>query len=238
MWWGDEPRHIATQKAVAEFEKANPGKKITALPTPFDGYHDKIIIQLSSGTAPDLFCFSAEWLADVGFARNPVLKNLKELSDYIDFSSLNSTLVAGGVINDKLLGIPTGISGWAMSYNLNVHNEFARKTGHALPPGPGETWTVEDLIGYGRAFKAAMGSDYALFNTARTDLSQFIVCMLSEYAGKFYISDRAELMASEQNIADTLKLFARFTEAGVLPAGNLQVESLGEASTVGTIYVA
>lgn len=36
---------------------------------------------------------------------------------------------------------------------------------------------------------------------------------------------------------DTFKLFARFTDAGVLPTPNLQVESLGE-STVNTINVA
>jgi oligogalacturonide transport system substrate-binding protein len=237
MWWGDDARHRATQKAIDEFTAVNPGSAITPLPTPFDGYHDKIIIQLSSGTAPDIFCFSAEWLAEVGFAKNPVLKDLNELSSVLDFSSFSSTLLGGGTINDRLLGIPTGVSGWTLNYNKNALDEFARKSGKGLPPKPGEKWTVDEFIEYARAFKQTMGPDYALVATSFDGLGHILVSMLSEIAGKFYISDKAELQATEQNIVDTFKLFARFTEAGVLPAPNLQVESLGE-STVNTINVA
>ena len=237
MWWGDEPRHKATQKAVDEFVKVNPSKTITPLPNPFDGYHDKIIIQLSNGTAPDLICFSSEWMAEVGFAKNPVLKDLKELSSSLDFSGLNAALLGGGTINGRLLGIPTGVSGWSINYNKNVLSQFAAKSGKGLPPAPGQTWTVDQFIEYARAFKQTMGPDYALIGTSVDGLGHILVYTLSEIAGKFYISDKAELLATEQNIVDTFKLFARFTEAGVLPAPNLQVESIGE-STVNTTNVA
>jgi ABC-type glycerol-3-phosphate transport system substrate-binding protein len=185
MWWGDEARHRATQKAVDEFNAANPGKTITPLPNPFDGYHDKIIIQLSSGTAPDLFCFSAEWMAEVGFAKNPVLKDLNELSSVIDLSSFSPTLLGGGTINGRLLGIPTGVSGWTLNYNKNVLNEFVRKSGKALPPGPGEKWTIDEFIEYARSFKQTMGPDYALVATSFDGLGHILVSMLSEIAGKF-----------------------------------------------------
>jgi oligogalacturonide transport system substrate-binding protein len=230
MWWGDENRHKATQKAIDEFHKANPGKTITPLPNPFDGYHDKIIIQLSSGTAPDLICFSTEWMTEVGFAKDPVLKDLNELSGYIDFSTFNSALLGSGTINGKLLGIPTGVSGPSINYNKNVLNEFARKSGKSLPPGPGEKWTVEEFIEYARAFKQTMGPDYALISTEYDTLARFPIGILSGIAGKFYISDKAELQVTEQNIVDTFKLLARLTEAGALPAGNLQAESLGDST--------
>jgi oligogalacturonide transport system substrate-binding protein len=230
MWWGDENRHAATQKAIAEFEKANPGKKITALPNPFDGYHDKIIMQLSNNAAPDLFCYSTEWMSEVGYAKNPVLKDLNELSAVIDFSTFNKTLLAGGSVNGKQLGIPTGISGWTFVYDKKIYNEFVGKSGRSLPPAPGEKWTVEDLISYAQAFKQTMGADRALIATADTELAYFIVYMASERAGKYYVSDRAELQVSEQDIVETFKLFTRFTEAGVLPAPALQVESLGDTT--------
>lgn len=237
MWWGDEPRHKATQLAIDEFTKAFPGKTITPLPTPFDGYHDKIMIQLASGTAPDLICFSAEWMAEVGFARNPVLKDLKEVSNIIDVSSLPPSLLAGGTINDKVLGIATGVSGWSMNYNINVFSDFARRSGRGLPPAPGQRWTIDEFIEYARAFRQTMGPDYAFIGTSFDGLGHILVSMLSEIAGKFYINEKAELQATEQNIVDTFRLFQRFTEAGVLPAPNLQVESIGE-STVNTINVA
>jgi oligogalacturonide transport system substrate-binding protein len=225
MWWGDENRHAATQKAVAEFEKANPGKKIEVLPNPFTGYHDKIIMQLSGGTAPDLFCFSTEWMAEVGFAKNPVLKDLNELSS-IDFSTFDKTILVGGNIDGKQLGIPTGISGWTLVYNKTKIAEFVNKSGKDLPPRPGESWTMEDLIAYARNFRQTMGDDYAFISTNETTLHSFFLFALSEIAGKFYISERAELQATEQDFVETFKLFTRFTEAGVLPAPGLQVESL------------
>jgi ABC-type glycerol-3-phosphate transport system substrate-binding protein len=101
MWWGDENRHKATNKAVEEFLKVNPGKTITTLPNPFDGYHDKIIIQLANGTAPDLICYSTEWMSEVGFAPNPVLKDLNEFSSIIDFSTKGQKVLAD-------LGVLTG----------------------------------------------------------------------------------------------------------------------------------
>lgn len=237
MWWGDEPRHKATQLAIDEFTKAFPGKKITPLPTPFDGYHDKIMIQLASGTAPDLVCFSAEWMSEVGFANNPVLKDLKELSSIINTSDFAPALLGGGTINGRLLGIATGISGWSMNYNINVFTEFSKKSGKPLPPKPGESWTMDQFIEYARVFKQTMGPDYCVIGTNFDGLGHFLVSMLSEIAGKYYVSDKAELQVTEQNLVDTFKLFARFTEAGVLPAPNLQVESLG-SPTVSTANVA
>ena len=234
MWWGDEPRHLATQKAIDEFHRAFPGKVITALPNPFDGYHDKIIIQLSSGTAPDLICFSAEWMSEVGFAQNPVLVDLKNFSSIIDFSTVSPSLLGGGTINDRLLGIATGISGWTLNYNINVLTEFSRRSGRPLPPAPGESWTMDEFIEYSRVFKQTMGPDYCMVTTSFDQLGHILVSMLSEIAGKFYISDKAELQVTEQNIVDTFRLFARFTEAGVLPAPNLQVESLGESTIIAT----
>jgi oligogalacturonide transport system substrate-binding protein len=237
MWWGDEPRNKATQKAVEEFLKANPGKTINTLPNPFDGYHDKIIIQLANGTAPDLVCFSSEWMSEVGFAKNPVLKDLREMKDIIDLSTFDQTLLAGGDINGHLIGLPSGVSGWTMAYNKNVFSEFAKKSGKGLPPGPGETWTVEQFIDYAKAFKQTMGPDYAMFSTATTEMTYIFLFFLSELAGKYYVTPKAELTVTEQNILDTLKLFKRFEEAGVLPAGHLQVESLGDA-TVTQVNVA
>jgi oligogalacturonide transport system substrate-binding protein len=167
-------------------------------------------------------------MSEVGFAKNPVLKDLNELSQYIDFSTFNKTLLVGGSINGKQLGIPTGISGWNYIYNTKILTDFANKSGKGLPPKPGEKWTVEDMITYAQALKKTMGADYALFSTTTTDTAYFILYMASERAGKYYISERAELQVSEQDLVETFKLFARFTEAGVLPAPALQVESIGD----------
>lgn len=226
MWWGNETRHVATNSAVAQYKLANPGKEVTTMPNPFDGYHDKIIIQLANGTSPDLFCFSTEWMSEVAYTKNPVLKDLYELKDFIDLSSMSENLYKGGEINGKLLGIPTGISGWTYNYNINKLQEYSDKTGNPLPPGPGESWTFDEFIQYGKDFHNAMGPSSALLVTSKDQLSHFLVHVLSEVAGAYYINEQAQIQFTRDDLFETLRLFKKMTDVGLLPAGRQQVESL------------
>lgn len=237
MWWGNETRHAATNAAVDQFRAANPGIQVTTMPNPFDGYHDKIIIQLANSTAPDLFCFSTEWMAEVAYTNNPVLKNLYDLTDYIDLSTMSETLYKGGEINGRLLGLPTGISGWTYTYNINKLTEFSQKTGMPLPPGPGESWTFNEFIQYGKAYRDAMGPSTALIATSRDGLSHFLVHVLSEIAGAYYVNDQAQMQFTRAHLLETLRLFRQMTDVGVLPPGRQQVESL-TGTTVTTTNVA
>lgn len=237
MWWGNETRHAATNAAVEQYKAANPGKQVTTMPNPFDGYHDKIIIQLANSTAPDLFCFSTEWLAEVAYTKNPVLKDLYDLKDLVDLSTMSENLYKGGEINGKLLGLPTGISGWTYTYNINKLQEFSKKTGKPLPPGPGQSWTFEQFIQYGKEFHDAMGPSSALIATSKDQLSHFLVHVLSEIAGAYYVNDQAQMQFTRANLLEMLSLFKRMTDVGLLPAGRQQVESL-TGTTVTTTNVA
>ena len=237
-WWGDENRNAATRQAAALFEQANPGiTVVTEIQPSSNAYYDKIIIQLASNTAPDLFKFSSEWMGQVGFVENPVLQDLWQLTDYIDFSDFNETLLSGGEINGRLLGVPTGISGWAMTYNVNVFNEFARRSGRGLPPGPGERWTIEEMLDYARVFKQTMGDDYSMLSVGINNLPQLMLFTVSEIAGAFYVNDRAVLQVTEQDFVQMFRLLQRYTDAGIIPAGHLQVEAFGEP-TIPNIYIA
>ena len=182
MWWGDDARNQATNQAVADFMAANPGIKVTSMPNPFDGYHDKIIIQLANGTAPDLFCFSTEWLSEVGYEDNPVLLDLYSVTDTLDLSTLSESSAKAGEVNGKLLGIPTGISGWSWYYSLNAMNEYCEKTGEPLPPGVDGSWTIDEFMEFGAKFHDVMGDDIFLFSPSRDAVSHLMFYILSEYA--------------------------------------------------------
>jgi ABC-type glycerol-3-phosphate transport system substrate-binding protein len=238
VWWGDDTRNAATRKAVDLFMQDNPGISVVATVWPSGGdYHDKILIQLSAGTAPDLFCFSTEWMVDVAYTPKPVLQDLNELKEYIDFSTFDASVLNSGLIRDKLLGLPTGVSGYGMYVNLNVLTAYAQKSGKALPPTYGESWTIEDYIAYAQDFKKTMGPDYALLVSGYDSILHWFYPLLSELTGAFYIDGNATLKSTQQNITDALKLMQRFTEAGILPAGNLQVESFGQG-TITNVMVA
>lgn len=54
-WWGSDARHEATLKVLDLFMEKHPNIKVTAEYQGFDGYHDKLMTQISSGTEPDVF---------------------------------------------------------------------------------------------------------------------------------------------------------------------------------------
>jgi ABC-type glycerol-3-phosphate transport system substrate-binding protein len=237
-WWGDETRNVATRKAVDFFMQDNPGISVVTSVLPgARETHDKILIELSAGTAPDLFQFSTEWMVSVAYTPKPVLQDLNELKEYIDFSTFDPSVLNAGLIRNRLLGLPTGVSGWEMSINLNALNAYVQKTGKPLPPTYGESWTVEDFIAFARDFKKTMGEDSALVEIGYDNSMHLFASTLSEITGAFYIDENANLKSTLQNITDALKLMQRYTEAGVLPAGNLQVEAIGQG-TIGSVMVA
>ena len=224
MWWGNDTRNAATIAAGDIYMEQNPGESIVYMPNPFDGYHDKIIIQLANGTAPDLFCFSTEWMGEVGFAENPVLLDLNLVSDeYLDTSTIDPNLLAGGGYNGKLFGIPTGVSGWMFGYYKAALDEYVAKTGAPYPPAPGETWTLEEMYEYGKAYHEAMGPTSCLFHTSQ-ELGNFLVYVLSELNGEFYLDESCHLTFTEDKLLEAFKIVKAFTEAGVLPPPALQVE--------------
>ena len=235
MWWGDDARNQATNQAVADFMAANPDIKVTSMPNPFDGYHDKIIIQLANGTAPDLFCFSTEWLSEVGYEENPVLLDLYSVTDTLDLSTLSESSAKAGEVNGKLLGIPTGISGWSWYYSLNAMNEYCEKTGESLPPGVDGSWTIDEFMEFGAKFHDVMGDDIFLFSPSRDAVSHLMFYILSEYAGKFYIDANCNIQFTEENLRDTLTLMQKMTEEGILPEGTAQVESFA-GNTISTTH--
>ena len=53
-WWGGESRHKATMAAIDLYMKENPNVKINGEFGGFSGYQQKLLVQLVSGTAPDI----------------------------------------------------------------------------------------------------------------------------------------------------------------------------------------
>ena len=232
MWWGDPIRDKATVAMVDAFEKTHPNITISTEPNPYTGYHDKIIIQLTSGSAPDVICFSTQWTSEVAYGAKPLLYDLNDLKDVVNLSTFQKSLLDGGVVNGHLLGLPTGISGWAFFYNTKVLNEFAAKSGAGLPPGPGKDWTIDQFIAYAQKFHQTMGNDYTFLAMSSDQVTYPFLSFLSEYAGKFYITPDAKINFTKADLVKTLELFKRFTDAGVYgsPASQLAAMTASDSN--------
>jgi oligogalacturonide transport system substrate-binding protein len=62
-WWGGGDRHQRTLAALAAFEAAHPGVRIKAEYMGFNGYLEKLTMQLVGGTEPDVMQINWAWLA-------------------------------------------------------------------------------------------------------------------------------------------------------------------------------
>ena len=89
-WWGGDLRHQAMLKVIEDYEKKNPGITVEGEYQGYDGYYEKMMTTLSSGTAPDIMLFKREWLADVQGAKH-YLADLGQLP--VDTSTLAEGLL-------------------------------------------------------------------------------------------------------------------------------------------------
>lgn len=229
MWWGNETRAKATTDAVNHFMAENPSIEVTPVPNPYTGYHDKIILQLANKTAPDMFCYSTQWMNEVGLEDNPALMDLKTLEEYIDLSKVDKKLLLGGEGKGKLLGIPTGISGFNYSYYEAPIKAYMEKSNKQAPPSIDEDWTMDEFITYGADFHKVMGDDYYFIDTADS-VERIFLYLLSEYAGNFYIDENAHVKFTEKNVLETLATLQEMTDKGVLGSPSLQVEFMSGSS--------
>src|SRR5690348_2543408 len=61
-WWGTDSRHKALIAAVKMFEAKYNWITVQTNYSGWDGYHDKLTVQLGTGKAPDLFAYSVNLL--------------------------------------------------------------------------------------------------------------------------------------------------------------------------------
>ena len=138
-------------------------------------------------------------------------------------------------MNGKLLGVPTGISGWSWYYSIAAMDEYCEKTGEPLPPGADGAWTIDEFMEFGSKFHDVMGEDVYIFTPSRDSVSHLLFYILSEYAGKFYIDANCNIQFTEENLRDSLALMQKMTEEGILPEGTAQVESFA-GNTIATTH--
>ncbi|MFC5469880.1 ABC transporter substrate-binding protein [Cohnella suwonensis] len=122
-WWGGDPRHKAIQDALVLFEKKYDW--ITVKPTfsGFDGYGDKLTVQLSTDGAPDVFMFSRA--VSQQFGKSDVLLNLYDHKDKIPYLADLEPFMESPYYKyqDKLVGLAAGITANVVVYNKKLYDE-------------------------------------------------------------------------------------------------------------------
>ena len=133
-WWGSDARQAINDELIDVYEQDHPGVTITSEYSDFAGYWDKLATQTAGGDAPDVIMQEERYLRD--YASRGVLADLSEHE--IDTSQIPDSVLASGMFDGGLWGIPTGVNAYAYFANPQVFAD----AGVELPDDT--TWTWED----------------------------------------------------------------------------------------------
>ncbi|MFJ5842544.1 ABC transporter substrate-binding protein [Streptomyces shenzhenensis] len=156
MW--DPEQQAGVQKAVDDFEKANPGITVEVEQVPEAQYYTKLDASLGAGEGPDVMWQSslASQYVDGG-ALEPLDKYIKESG--LNLSDYPSKLADLYKFDGKQYGIPKDEDVWSFVYNTEVFKKLG------VTNVPTADWTWDDMVRIAKELrsKQTSGSDYPMF---------------------------------------------------------------------------
>jgi len=196
-WWGGDTRHQAMLDVIKLYEEKNPNVTIEGEYQGYDGYYEKMMTTLSSGTAPDLMLFKREWLADVQGAKH-YLSDLSKLP--VDTSTLAEGLLEkSGMYAGEPVLFPCTVTGQVMYANT----EFASAFGVDLD----QIYSWEEFMQLGQKVHEQDGDAYLM--TADIDvLNRLIIpAYIGQTTGGSLVNEESyELNFTEEQMKDALQL--------------------------------
>ena len=218
-FWGNDDRAKATQAAIDIFEAENPGITVNMTFSAFDAYQQKLATQVAGKSAPDVFMLEMSYVRDY-FERGV-------LSDFNDaeFSDLNTadipeSLLGTGVIDDQLIGIPSGRATQA----LYVDTATWAADG-AVPPVNGWTWA--DLEAAGKVIASASGGTRAAIADFGWNEKWFDLWL--NQRGKSQYDDKGKVNFEKSDLVAFWTFMQRLRDEGVLTSPEVTSASVDEA---------
>lgn len=214
-WWGNQPRHDATNKVLDLYTQKNPNITFSPEFTGFDGYYDKLTMLSAANNMPDIF----QWYVgnDQYFQKGLAAP----LDDYVSSGLINTdnisqSILDTGKLNGKLYGISLGINAKAMAVDPAMYE----KAGLTVPENGYATWEdLEKDLQKLKAVTGAYGADDVL------DLRN----ILGYYARQHgqYVFDPSGLAMDEETFVSYYDTKLRFMKEGLIPPVDVLLTSKG-----------
>ena len=209
-WWGNDDRHKATLAAIEAFEKQNPGIKVKAEYSGWDGIIEKMATQISGGTEADLMQINYDWYQTYS-PDGTGFYDLNELKD-IDLSGYSEDTLQAANINGKLNGIPHGENGYVLAINKSKFDEF----GVEVP----KTW--DEYI------EAAEKFPDGYYPMSFKSFNEPMIYLTQKY-GKAMLDEEGNMNYSKEQIKEGLEWYQNLVDKGVVPSKKQMIETVGTA---------
>jgi multiple sugar transport system substrate-binding protein len=212
-WWGNPARAEATEKAVAAFETAHPNVDVNTAAGAFDGYHDRLSVQIAANDAPDVMQLQGEFMVQYG--SQGALLPLTQ----VQTSQLDKGLTANGLIDGKQLAVPTGMSTLAIVADPEVFEE----AGVPLPDDT--TWTWQEFARIAQTISDKTSERKRGTKSLGWDITE-MATWTSQRGNQLFTED-GKLGATVDDFASLFQLASELVESGAAPPADETVEQYG-----------
>lgn len=214
-WWGNAGRAELTNKAIAEFEAANPTIKVKPEYGDIGGYFDKLATQVAANDAPDVITMGGAYPAE--YANRGALLDLSKVSGSLDLSKMDEGALENGQVKGKQYGVSTGANALAIVANPAV---FAAA---GVPFPDDATWSWDDFAR--TAAEVTAKSPKGTYGTA-TVLTHDSLDAFARQHGKSLYTQDGQLGLDQETVRDYFDFSLKLSDSGAAPSASETVEKL------------
>ncbi|MBB3111697.1 multiple sugar transport system substrate-binding protein [Paenibacillus phyllosphaerae] len=208
MWWGSQTRHDLTNEVVKLYESKNPHVNIETEFTSFDGYWEKLAAMVAGNNMPDVLQMNfGEYMTQ--YASKDVLLDMKPFTENgtIDVSKANEGIMASGIANGQLLGIPLGMNALTVIYD----EQMLQDAGVAAPD---MNWTWDDWKKAAETVYAKTGN----YGTQGLEITNIFEYYARQHGQKMYSEDGKGLGFDDKLLAEYLAMTLEQQEKKTYPS--------------------
>jgi len=215
-WWGGGERHEATLAAIKAFEAKNPGVSIKGEYGGFQGYVDKLAVQIAGGVEPDII--QSDWAWITQFSKDGSgFYDLKK-SNQVQLDAFLGESWKNGLVNGKLNGVPTSYTARIFLWNKTMWD----KAGLPLP----QTW--DDFFAAGKVFEQKLGKDYYPLDSQLYDAAMVAQAYMYQKTGKPWSDPNQPKVAYTQDEAlEWVRTYKRMVDQHVISTHQYRVSAAG-----------
>lgn len=219
--WGNEGELKRFEALNEAFMEANPDVKVNFIPIPNNGYSDKLLAMIASGTEPDLY-----YVADGNYHSLALGGKLEPLDSYIEndeninkdnfFSNLLTYLTVDG----QLYGLPTDCAPRALYYNKTMLKELGLEDPNELEEqGKWDINAFEEMAG---KIKDAGKIALVLDNNQESN-----ICWFRSSGATMYDENGKCIINSPESVAIYTKMQNMIKDGKVQWNGNSKIDANG-----------
>ncbi len=207
-WWGGNSRHQATLDAIEKFQEQNPGIKVKAEYTGWDGHLSRLTTQVAGNTEPDVMQTNWNWLPI--FSKNGQgFYDMNQQKDILHVDSFPKNAIDMTTVEGKINGLPVSMTSRVFYYNAPMWE----KAGVEFPTN----W--DELMAAGKAFEKNLGADhYPLVIEARDVFAMNRSYMLQTTGKDIIDAKTTKLAYSQEEMEAFFQLYADQVKNHVFPS--------------------